>query len=68
MSTNGMKVTLDPKGKTLTIVIPCDPKAEVVSSTGKTRNVATSHGNRPTDITVAGKTLCVGVNAYISNR
>ncbi len=37
-------------------------------SGGKTLVVATTHGNQPTDVTVDGKPLIVGVNAYIRNR
>ncbi len=48
----------------LVIRIPInDPP--VVSKTGKTLVIATSHGNKPTDVTVGDKTLIVGVNAYI---
>ena len=35
---------------------------------GKTLVVATTHGNQPTDVTVNGKPVIVGVNAYIRNR
>jgi hypothetical protein len=35
------------------------------SSTGKTLVVASTHGNQPTTVTVDGKILFVGCNAYI---
>jgi len=35
------------------------------SASGKTRVVASSYGNKATDVQVAGKTVTVGVNAYI---
>lgn len=37
------------------------------SSSGKTLVVASSHGNSPTGIQVAGSVLRVGVNAFIDN-
>lgn len=36
-----------------------------LSPTGKTRGVASSHGNKETDVKVQGQPLYVGVNAYI---
>ena len=38
------------------------------SATGKTKVVASSHGNRETDLIIEGKRVKVGVNAYISKR
>lgn len=35
------------------------------SASGKTLVVASSHGNQPTEVTVNGKVLIVGLNAYI---
>jgi len=56
-----MKVTIE-KGE-LVIRIPTqEPKP---SSSGKTLVVASSHGNQQTTATVNGKTVYVGVNAYI---
>ena len=53
-------------GKTITLVLELqDPTP---SASGKTLGVATTHGNQPTDVTVDGKPLIVGVNAYIRNR
>jgi hypothetical protein len=41
-------------------------KTPVLSSSGKTLVVATSHGNQKTDAVVNGQSVLVGVNAYIS--
>lgn len=35
------------------------------SGTGKTLTVATSRGNQPTEAKIDGKTVIVGLNAYI---
>lgn len=35
------------------------------SATGKTLVVATSHGNKETEVEVQGQWVIVGVNAYI---
>jgi hypothetical protein len=35
------------------------------SATGKTLVVATSHGNQKSEVTVNGKPVHIGVNAYI---
>ena len=48
------------------IEIPKNAKP-VLSSTGKTLQVASSHGNTPTNLIVDGQPLTVGVNAYIKN-
>ena len=50
------------------IVITIDKNAKpVASSTGKTLQVASSHGNAPTNLQVNGLPLIVGVNAYVKN-
>ena len=56
---------IDEKAKTLTLVL--DLQEPTPSATGKTLVVATTHGNQPTDVTVNGKPVIVGVNAYIRN-
>lgn len=38
------------------------------SATKKTLVVASSHGNRETDVVIEGKKVKVGVNAYVSKR
>jgi hypothetical protein len=35
-----------------------------LSSTGKTRIVATTHGNQPVPVTVNGQTLKIGLTAF----
>jgi hypothetical protein len=57
---------IDEEAKTLTLVL--DIQEPTPSASGKTLVVATTHGNQPTDLTVDGKLLIVGVNAYIRNR
>jgi len=59
-----MKVSVE-KGE-LVIKLPMnDEKNLPMSKTGKTLSVASSSGNKPTSVTVNGKTVIVGVNAYI---
>jgi hypothetical protein len=48
----------------LVITIPVNP-TPVLSATGKTKIVASSHGNMATTAVVDGKPVIVGVNAYI---
>jgi hypothetical protein len=47
----------------LIITLPMQTPAP--SSTGKTLVVASSHGNTKTDLQVDGKTVRIGVNAFI---
>ncbi len=50
------------------IVIRIDKNSKpVASTTGKTLQVASSHGNAPTSVQIDGSPLIVGVNAYIKN-
>jgi hypothetical protein len=51
------------KGQLL-IAIPLNPEP-VRSATGKTLVVASSRGNKETDVKVNGQKVIVGVNAYI---
>jgi hypothetical protein len=55
--------TIDPKAKTLTLVL--DLENPTPSSSGKTLVVASTRGNAPTTAIVNGKPVVVGVNAYI---
>ncbi len=50
----------------LIITIPVNAKP-TASESGKTLQVASSHGNTPTAVVVDGSPLIVGVNAYIRN-
>ena len=56
-----MQVTIE--GKELVIRMPLQQPTR--SASGKTLVVASSHGNVQTAATVDGKTVTVGVNAYI---
>lgn len=64
-SSKGMKVKIEDGVLVIKIPVEKDPKP---SSTGKTLGVATSHGNVETDCEYQGKTLIVGLNAYVRNR
>lgn len=52
-------------GSNLIITVPVNPTPTPSKSSGKTLIVATTSGNRPTDVLVQGKPLTVSVNAYI---
>ena len=54
---------IDEQAKTITLVL--DLQEPTPSSSGKTLVVASTHGNVPTDVQVDGKSVIVGVNAYI---
>jgi len=54
------------EGNVLVIRIPM--QAPTPSTTGKTLVVASTHGNIETPVQVQGKTLKLGLNAYISAR
>jgi hypothetical protein len=58
------QVIVDEKAKTLTLVL--DLEEPTPSASGKTLVVASTRGNARTDAQVAGKTLVVGVNAYVA--
>lgn len=59
-----MNITAKIEGKNLVITVPMNEKP-AASKTGKTRIVATSHGNVKTDLTVEGQQVTVGLTAYI---
>lgn len=52
------------QGDELVIRVPLSPKPER-STSGKTLVVASTHGNKETEIVVQGKKVVIGVNAYI---
>ncbi len=60
------EATIDEESKTITLVL--DLQEPTPSASGKTLVVASTRGNVPTDVTVNGKPVVVGVNAYIHNR
>lgn len=49
---------------TLVVRIPVNSNPPL-SSTGKTKIVATTHGNQPTPITVDGQVVRVGLTAFV---
>lgn len=52
------------KNGMLTITIPIN-SVPTISASGKTLSVASSQGNKATDVMVDGKPLTIGLNAYI---
>ncbi len=59
-----MQVTVEKND--IVIRIPKNPKP-VLSASGKTLQVASSHGNTPTSVQIDDSPLIVGVNCYIRN-
>ncbi len=59
-----MQVTLDDKKKTLTITLPLEAPG-TKSASGKTEIVATTRGNKATEIMFDGKPITVGLTAYV---
>jgi len=57
-----LKATIE--GNELVIRVPLNA-TPVLSSSGKTLVVASSHGNQKTEATVNDRPVIVGVNAYI---
>jgi hypothetical protein len=47
----------------LVVTLPINPDAPL-SSTGKTRIVASTHGNQPTPVTINGQVVKVGLTAF----
>jgi hypothetical protein len=64
MNATTKKLTASVEGEYLVIRVPMNAKP-TPSSTGKTLVVATSHGNKQTEVEIDGKPLFVGVNAYV---
>jgi hypothetical protein len=65
MATTGSnKLTASVEGDFLVIRVPLNP-TPIRSATGKTLVVASSHGNKETEVEIQGKPVFVGVNAYI---
>jgi hypothetical protein len=59
-----MKVTLNEKAGTLTVVLPLTPGP---SKSGKSLVIASTRGNQTTTATFDGKPVTLGVNAYTAN-
>ena len=51
------------KDNTLVLTLPLTNPTP--SASGKTLSVASSHGNKTTEVQVQGKNVIVGVNAYV---
>lgn len=64
MAATAKKLTVAIEGEYLVIRVPLNSKP-APSASGKTLVVATSHGNKQTEVEVQGKPVFVGVNAYI---
>ncbi len=52
------------KGNNLVITI--ELQKPTLSTSGKTKVVASTHGNKETDVVIEGKRVIIGVNAYIA--
>jgi len=48
----------------LVVRVPMNP-VPVTSASGKSKVVASTHGNKVTDLMVDGKQVIIGLNAYI---
>ena len=59
-----MKVTLNEKAGTLTVVLPLTPGP---SKSGKSLVIASTRGNQTTTATFDGKPVTLGGNAYTAN-
>jgi len=66
MTTQAKKLTAAIEGEYLVLRVPMNAKP-IPSSTGKSLVVASSHGNKQTEVEVQGKPVIVGVNAYIQH-
>ena len=64
MTAKPQQMTASIEGEFLVIRVPLNSKP-TPSASGKTLVVATSHGNKQTEIEVQRKPVFVGVNAYI---
>jgi len=59
-----MKVTINEKNATMTVVLPLAPAP---SKSGKSLVIASTRGNQTTTATFDGKPVTLGVNAYTAN-
>ena len=58
-----MAVTAKIEGNRLIIIV--DLETPTPSASGKTLVVASTHGNKETDVMIDGKPVIIGLNAYI---
>ena len=66
MTATAKKLTAAIEGEYLVIRVPMNAKP-VPSSTRKSLVVASSHGNKQTEVEIQGKPVIVGANAYIQH-
>jgi hypothetical protein len=59
-----MKVTINEKAGTVTVVLPLTPGP---SKSGKSMVIASTRGNQTSTAVYNGKPVTVGVNAYTAN-
>jgi hypothetical protein len=64
MTATTKKLTATIEDGFLVIKVPMNP-TPVRSTSGKTLVVASTHGNKQTEVEVDGKPVVVGVNAYV---
>jgi hypothetical protein len=64
MATTAKNLTAAIEGEYLVIKVPLNP-TPVRSATGKTLVVASTHGNKETDVQIQGQPVFLGLNAYI---
>jgi hypothetical protein len=64
MNTTTKNLTASIEGEFLVIRVPLNP-IPTPSTSGKTLVVASSHGNKETEVQVEGKPVYIGVNAYV---
>ncbi len=66
MTATAKKLTASIEDGYLVIRVPLNP-TPIRSSTGKSLVVASTHGNKQTDLEIDGKPVILGLNAYIQN-
>ena len=64
MTATPKKLTASIEGDYLVIKVPLNP-TPVRSATGKTLVVASTHGNKQTEVEIQGQPVFLGLNAYI---
>jgi len=64
MTSTPKKLTASIEGEYLVIKVPLNP-TPVRSATGKTLVVASTHGNKQTEVEIQGQPVFLGLNAYI---
>ena len=64
MTATPKKLTAAIEGDYLVIKVPLNP-TPVRSATGKTLVVASTHGNKQTEVEIQGQPVFLGLNAYI---